>query len=415
MTRRPSRGHAVYAVSLSLCLVVLTAGCGGPAGTKTAATTSTLPATSSTPATKTVPATTTPRPPAKPAKNDRGVPMAGALQPASAGAYIGAFTPPGPWDWSALQTYQENSRKPLAVVMWYQAWAKNAQHEFDPATCVSAFQHGIVPLITWEPWDPGRDPNYLTDPARQPKYRLARIIDGTYDPYIRSWARGIRSVAGPVMLRPMHEMNAYWYPWAGTVNGNKPAEYVKAWRHIHDIFVKEGATNVTWVWSINGNTRPDIPSNQYAQYYPGDEYVDWTATNGFNWGKSAKGMTWVTFEETSKRPLTYLKTLTKPVLLVEFASVEKGGSKASWITESYARVKAYHPEVRAVLYYDHLERDQTSFQDWQIGSSKASRAAYKAAVGSSYFVGGPADTLANWSARLSRKDWEYLRSLPPVY
>ena len=45
-------------------------------------------------------------------------------------------------------------------------------------------------------------------------------------------------------------MNGNWYPWGVGVNGNKPGEYVEAWRHVHDIFVQEGATSdVKWVWS----------------------------------------------------------------------------------------------------------------------------------------------------------------------
>ena len=73
----------------------------------------------------------------------------------------------------------------------------------------------------------------------------------SFDSYLRSWADGIRSLGYPVAIRFAHEMNGDWYPWCEKVNGNQPGDYVKAWRHVHDVFRPRGATNVIWVWSPN--------------------------------------------------------------------------------------------------------------------------------------------------------------------
>ena len=99
--------------------------------------------------------------------------------------------------------------------------------------------------------------NYLLQPkinslrGFQPAYRLSRIIDGDYDQYIKSWAEGIKALGFPIAIRFAHEMNGTWYPWCERTNGNRPGQYVRAWRHVHDIFSEVGATNVTWVWSPN--------------------------------------------------------------------------------------------------------------------------------------------------------------------
>ena len=85
----------------------------------------------------------------------------------------------------------------------------------------------------------------------QPAYRLAAIIDGTYDAYIRSWATGMAALPYPVVIRFAHEMNGFWYPWCEQSNGNRPGDYVAAWRHVHDLFADAGAHNVTWLWSPN--------------------------------------------------------------------------------------------------------------------------------------------------------------------
>jgi beta-mannanase len=52
----------------------------------------------------------------------------------------------------------------------------------------------------------------------------------------------------------------------------RPAKYIAAWRHFHDIFVARGATNAVWAWCPNNTD--DGGSGPAMDYYPGDEYVD---------------------------------------------------------------------------------------------------------------------------------------------
>ena len=90
-------------------------------------------------------------------------------------------------------------------------------------------RRGSIPEITWEPWD-------TTKPlgASQPRYSLRNIADGKFDSYIRTWARTLAAYGGEVQLRFAQEMNGDWYPWGRGTNGNTPAEFVKAWRHVHE-------------------------------------------------------------------------------------------------------------------------------------------------------------------------------------
>ena len=302
-----------------------------------------------------------------------------------------------------------------SIVMWYQPWSPNNRLAFDAGACLAVMRRGAVPMITWEPWDSGADANQLKDPANQPQYRLSEINAGYFDGYLREWARDIKHLGGPIMLRPMHEMNGRWYPWAGTVNGNTPEEYVKAWRRMHDIFEQEGATNVTWVWSINGESVPATPRNVYSAYYPGDAYVDWTGISSFNWGTTdpANGG-WRTWDELYKAPLAYLSTLPKPICISEIGSVEQGGDKAAWIADAYERIRA-HSQIAAVIYYESLEERPNDTQDWRVTSSAESLAAYRAAANSPYFVTTPPRALVDWAAGSSSTDWTYLGSLNPRY
>ncbi len=52
------------------------------------------------------------------------------------------------------------------------------------------------------------------------------------------------------------------------------ADYVAAYRRVHERFLARGATGVTWVWIMAGyKGRAD----EWNDLYPGDAYVDWLA------------------------------------------------------------------------------------------------------------------------------------------
>ena len=332
------------------------------------------------------------------------VPLAGVVTPPETGAFAGVFRPPAPLDMARFDAYVDMTDRDPAILMWFQPWApdETAPYRFDAAAVVATMRRGAIPMISWEPWDPGTDPGLLDRPDDQSDFRLQRIVDGEFDAYIREWAEGCAMVGGPIMLRPMHEMNGNWYPWNGFVNGNSPKLYIAAWRHVHDIFVEEGATNVTWVWSVNHTSGPDVAKNYPEVYYPGDAYVDWIGISGFNWGNSRPGLSWSSFTATYDASIEYLRRYGKPMAICEFASVETPGDKAEWITDAYQRIRTEYPEIKAVIYYDNLEQGVKGKQDWNVDSSPESLAAYTEAIGDPYFVGAVAPTLEEWPLSWAR-------------
>jgi hypothetical protein len=256
---------------------------------------------------------------------------------------------------------------------------------------------GRVPMVTWEPWNT----------------KLASIAGGTYDANIVSHARAMRDFRHPIFLRFAHEMNGDWYPWTGSANGGGttgPARYVAAWRHVHDIFVREGATNVVWVWSVNGNDSPGDSWNHWTHYYPGNGYVDWVGVDGYNWG--AKNGGWRSFSTIISHSAYGDYAAGKPIMASETASTEAGGDssdKARWITDLGSAVPSTFPAIEAVVWFDIA----ASGNNWQIDSSGASLAAYRAVGKASYFGGSsgsglPAGYFANetlsGTAAVSRTD-----------
>ena len=135
----------------------------------------------------------------------------------------------------------------LRLRMVFQAWS----FDVDPTAVLAG---PGIPVISWEPWRPPR----LGTPigrqgAPQRAYSNAAIADGRWDGYLRRWALAIKAYGHPVILRPMAEFNGFWYPWS-----HDPHQFVRAWRHMWNVFRAVGADNVTWVWSfqVNSNAQP---------------------------------------------------------------------------------------------------------------------------------------------------------------
>jgi hypothetical protein len=224
-------------------------------------------------------------------------------------------------------------------------------------------------MISWEPWNTN----------------LADIANGLHDANIISHAQSMRDFGQPIFLRFAHEMNGNWYPWAGTTNGGSTsgaANYIAAWRHVHDIFVAQGAANVVWIWCVNQNDSPAEPWNHWTNYYPGDGYVDWVAVDAYNWGTSNGG--WRSMGSLLNTSAYNDYAATKPIMVAETSSNEAGGNKAQWIYDLGGAIRNNFPSVEAVVWFD---KSGTS-DNWAIDSSAASLDAYRSVGQDSYF-GGP--------------------------
>ena len=158
------------------------------------------------------------------------------------GLVLGVSTPAGAGDLSELEDFERHAEKRVGLVSYFQGFAHHPEFHRGGAGAIS--RRGAQPMITWEPWDHRCG-------AQQRSFALRRIVDGTYDAYLRCWATGMKAWEKPLWLRFAHEMNGDWYPWAEATNGNAPGDYVDAWRHVHRAFRAVGAANVRWVWSPN--------------------------------------------------------------------------------------------------------------------------------------------------------------------
>lgn len=312
----------------------------------------------------------------------------GGADPRSSGVYWGARIGgstygsgfgDAPWDVNTLARFEANAGRGASLVVWGQAWRDgDRMQRFDTALYERVRQHGSIPVIDWSPWD--RAAKGSND---QPEFQLGDVIRGDYDPYIRQWARDAAAWGHPLFVRFCHEMNGTWYPWSELRNGNSPGEFVAMWRHVHDIFVAEGATNVSWVWSIN-----EVESYQGVpldRLYPGDAYVDWVGMSGYNWGTGQPRSGWRTFARTFTNTYARLRTMApdRPLMITELASAEQGGDKGQWIADALGvQLPRNFPAVRAVVWWN--KRDE--MMPWPIETSAGATAAFRAAINSGYYA-----------------------------
>lgn len=275
------------------------------------------------------------------------------------------ITAPGvPSDLSAASALASKVNSKPRALMWYVAWSYNSAFPASDASKVSSW--GATPEITWEPWNPNNG-------ANQAQYQLAKITNGAFDSYIKSWASAIKSWGKPLQLRFAQEMNGNWYPWDEGVNGNAAGSFVPAWKHVHDLFAAAGATNVMWTWS------PNVPwggNTTLSSVYPGDSYVDAVALDGYNWGTSQSWSKWISFKDLFASGISQLSSFTtRPVAIGEVGCSETGGNKAQWIADMWTTL-AQWTQVRGLMWFDHK-----SSTDWRIDSTDASAKAFANGVG----------------------------------
>jgi len=262
----------------------------------------------------------------------------------------GAFDGALPESFAGVTALESRIGEPFAVISFYQAWGDRPDESDFPLRAASTIDRlGSIPMITWEPWvkdfDPALRPN-LPPPAEREYASLASIARGDYDFYITRWAASAAQYRKPLFLRFAHEMNdPYRYPW-GPQNGNRPDDFIAAWKHVHLVFQKMNATNVLWVWS------PHISMPWFEYYYPGDEWVDWIGTGVLNYGDTAPWSRWWTFHQIIEKAYPALLKLHKPIMITEFGSVTSGGDAAKWYEQALRDAHEKYGAIRSIIFFN---------------------------------------------------------------
>jgi hypothetical protein len=276
-----------------------------------------------------------------------------------------------PWDMKAVYAFERLAQKNVSLVGFSAPFAKcNGSHcsfyTFPTEPMQNLRNHGVIPFFSWSS-------SSVSEGTNDPRFRLAKVIRGSYDNYIRAFARAAAAWGHPFFLRFNWEMNGNWFPWSEGVNGNRRGQFVAAWRHVHDIFTSVGATNATWVWCPNVGEEDGLRG-----LYPGNSYVDWTCLDGYNWGTRFNWSSWRSFDQIYHRSYRLAQRIAprKPMVLGEIASTTYGGSKAAWISNMLRAVRTRYQNVRGLVWFDVNDRGTR----WPIETSRPVTRAFASGI-----------------------------------
>jgi len=247
---------------------------------------------------------------------------AGPVQPPPAGALLGAWVKPErltqPGRVAAITGYEAMLGRPLDIVNTYRRFDEEFRTESDRYFV----KRGKVLMLSWASGD------------------TRSITSGQHDELIRTRARELRDIGGPVLLRFRWEMDRP--DLAATMWS--PEEYIAAWRYVRRIFQEEGARNASWVWcpTAEGFT------GGYAQpFYPGDDVVDWLCVDVY------AGSQLVPIGKLLGPFLHWAAQRPKPIIIGEYGISRALGTerRVAWLHNA-SQVFQANPQIKAVSYFE---------------------------------------------------------------
>lgn len=256
---------------------------------------------------------------------------------------------------------------------------------------LAAFDHQIgthaTLTVKYMLWGKTYPANYVADAAAlgaetvvelEPRGKhaptLAEIAAGIGDAWLRAFATEVTHYKQHFILSFAPEMNGAWYQYGS--GHAPPADYVRAFRHVHDVLAKTRARRlITFLWQPSAihNTTPSP-----APYWPGSKYVNEIGVDGYYFTPAD------TFRGIFGRTLALLGSLAPatPILIGETAIGPKSEHEAADIRNLFAGVQRNH--LLGLIWFD---KDQNRkpylyHQDWRLQNSPRALAGFQTALAS---------------------------------
>lgn len=266
-----------------------------------------------------------------------------------------------------LKKFEETIGKKMAIAHIYVGWGE-LENRRVVQTLNTLDKNGWKPMVSVNP--------YFFDGCKTAGVSLYRTIaEGFCDRFLSRAAKNLKHVNAPFYLRFAWEMNIKTNEWSVPYSQSTPEEFVAAWKHMHTILAEQN-DNIIWVFCPNVKNGNTIG---FEDLYPGDEYVDWTCLDGYNWGTTQSWSTWQNFNDVfyeSYRTMTKLAS-GKPVMIGEVNSAVQGGDKSAWFRDMLAvQIPFRYPQVKAIVFYNE-DRTVPEGVDWRLEKDTASLEAFR--------------------------------------
>ena len=273
------------------------------------------------------------------------------------------------------------------IVVFFLQWPREGEDGEFPGSSLEAIDKaGAIPCLTWEPMFPDAQ-------GRERMVGYQDLLAGAYDPYLAGFARETRNWSKPLLIRFGHEMNLARYHWGtdrDSYGPSSPGIYKSMFMYVVELFRREKADNVRWVFCPNAESQPHPEWdralwNRAEKYYPGDDYVDILGMDGYNWGttqqkdKNGWDSRWRSFSDTFSDLHSELKKISpqKPMVIFETSSARPGGDRTAWIADALDQSRAWG--VKGLVWFQVKkevdwrllkDKDQASLEEIRRGSQK---------------------------------------------
>jgi hypothetical protein len=307
----------------------------------------------------------------------------GKLQPPASGIYFGAAPAfsGGPRQLEGDVVTQDRIDQFDHDAGQSSVWSEFDQHtfvswDFPRDKVMTVWRAGKIPFVRL--WPHAGSPFGSGNPPEQypGDYSLQNFIDRHFDAQLKAWADAARHTNIPILLEFGTEENAYWGPWAGIFNGggmttgygdptkpDGPERFHDAYRHMVEIFRAEGATNVTWFYHPSWWFGPNEPWESLANYYPGDDVVDWIGLSTYGL-PTHPDKTYISFDEALGSfhapgyPGLYgdvASLSSKPIALVE-VGIEELPQKPQWIRDILPTLQSgRYPRIQGFAWWNSFD------------------------------------------------------------
>ncbi|HET7239262.1 MAG TPA: glycosyl hydrolase, partial [Terrimicrobiaceae bacterium] len=143
---------------------------------------------------------------------------------------------------------------------------------------------------------------------------------------------------------------------------------------------------------VNNYSYPVEDWNDFKEYYPGDDYVDWLGMSAY--GKQFRHDPWISATDAMTYAYDDLCSIhpSKPVMLAEWGIGEfpTAGDKAAWITEAFQTMKGRFPRLKAAVYWnERWQNDDGTYSNLRVTSSQKALDAYRHGVQDGFWLEQP--------------------------
>lgn len=312
------------------------------------------------------------------------------------GAYIDAGPLAADVNLAHVQDFERHIGKKLAWIYFSNNWI-DGEIRFPEENVIKCREIGRVPYIRLMPWSVMQDNAQGEDPL----FTMEAFIRGDFDQDLKLWVEKAKTYPGPLILEFGPEVNGKWFPWNGFWNGagNKtgygdpewpdgPEKFRDAYRHIVDLFRREGLAEVTWVLHLDTARLPHTWWNKVEYYYPGDSYIDWIGLSVF--GAQLPNHDWVKFLSKFKNFWPQVKRIAenKPVIISEFAVIEDRHDslrKAQWISRALRTIQSGLYPIKGASYWNSPGWLEDGSADFRVTSSTYALEAFVESLQASFW------------------------------